>query len=303
MNERKPPTNVKIHEVTVDLGELSEAELRPAVKVGDFVDEASVLADVESDKATMELVSPAAGRVIEVAPQGRIARGVVAVRIEEIAEPLRVATLREATKVRRELEVRAAAEERARQAASTSRTVRGRPEITIRTVDVARDVDLARIDARIASLTDHAHAEAAVLLVRVARALAVAPMLELGTPMALGYVSVRGGVESRSCHSVSVDADDAQVAELTERGRPLDAVVVRFHDTVERSGHAFAHGPSSMKPLIMIVLCAPRVVPIVEPGGGMAPAMRAELSLKIGGREPVLVARLLGALAEQIATA
>lgn len=291
---RKPPLNVKIHDVTVDLGEsMSEAELRPKVSVGDFVEEEAMLGEVDSDKVTMDLVSPAAGRIIEVAREGKIARGAVAVRIEEIDDPLRVATLREAAKVRRELAQRAMTEQKERDLAARQKAHERTP--LVRTVEVGRDVDLTRIDARIASLGDLAHAEAAAHLVRVARALATAPDLGLGAPLRLGYVSVKRGVETSSRHSVSVDAEEAHVTELTEPGTPLDVVVVRFHDTVERSGFTAA----SAKLSSAIVICAPRLVPVREPSGAIGHAMRADVSLKLG-RQPALVARVLAALAEQL---
>ena len=163
------------------------------------------------------------------------------------------------------------------------------------TADVARDVDLAHLDARVASLSDLAHAEAAVHLVRVARALAVAPALALRAPPTLAYVSVRAGIETRWVCSVSVDADETGVVELGETPPVPDLVLVRFHDTVERSGFTAANAMLSKA----IVLCAPRLVPVMEPSGVVAHARRCELSLKLG-HGPGLVSRVLAALAEQL---
>ena len=111
---------VEVHDVIVELSEsTSEGQLLdPRIRVGDYVEQHQVLVEVDSDKVTIELVAPVAGRVMEIAPAGPIARGAVAVRIEAIADPLKVATLREATKVRRE--DLAAREKRAREAAAPS---------------------------------------------------------------------------------------------------------------------------------------------------------------------------------------
>lgn len=289
-------TKVEVHDVIAELGESeAEGELATAwVRVGDFVEQHQVLIEIDAGKVTLELVAPVAGRVLEVAPIGTIARGAVAARIEEIADPMKAATLREATKVRHELAAKKAAAAQAAAKKDAAKSAAASKSL-LRAADVARDIDLASLDARIASLSSLAHAEAAVHLVRVARALVVAPALALGAPPTLAYVSVRAGTETRWVCSVPLDADETGVLDLGETPPVPDLVLVRFHDTVERSGFTAANAAMSKA----IVLCAPRLVPVLEPSGAIGLAKRCELSVKLG-QAPGLVARVLGALAEQL---
>jgi hypothetical protein len=286
MSEKRP----KVFDVVVEYGEdVGAGEIVSTAAVGDFVEKHQVVAEVDTGKVTVELVAPVTGRVTEVAPRGEIGRGAVIVRVEEVADPLRAATLREATKVRRALAAEAAAKARAEAArAPVARALQ------IKLGEVMRQVDLGPIDARIASLGGLAHAEAAAHLVRVARALAVAPALHLPSPMRLAYVSVRAGVEARTVLSVALDHDEGDVTEVTDERLLVDAVVVRFHDTVERVGLPLVTNNG-----ISILLATPRLVPVRDARGAVTFAERAELSIKLT-REPGLCQRVLGALAEQL---
>lgn len=295
---------IEVHDVLVELGESTEEGelLGSRLEVGDIVEQNEVLAEVDLGKVTVELVAPVSGRVLEITPPGPATRGMVAVRIEEIADPHKRATLREGLKVRRDLLAKAAAQRAAAKDRAKSRAhvpahqTTDAKALTLRIGEVARDVHLAPIDARIAALTLVAGAEAATHALRVVRALAVAPELSPGQrPYGIAYLSVRAGVETRTILSVAIHDDEGDVKDITElEGAIVDAVVVRFHDTVQHVGLVMVSSSVDT-----IVISAPRVVPCLGPDGAVTHASRAEVSLKLG-RDPSLCQRVLAALAEQL---
>jgi hypothetical protein len=283
---------IEVHDVVVELGESSEGELlEPRFVVGDVVEKNQVLVEVDAGKVTIELVAPVSGRVLEIAPGGPVTRGAVVVRIEEIADPHKLATLREAAKVRRELSARAAAEKAVRTPVHRGPLVK---TLLVKIGEVARDVDVRPLDARIFALTRVTHAEGAAHAVRVARALAVAPDLVPTRPMGVAYVSVRAGIETRTHLSVAIHHDEGEVTALDHELDPIDAVIVRFHDTVTRVGL-----PMVTAGVTTILIGAPRIVPCLDAGGAVTFAPRAEVTLKLT-REPGLSQRVLAALAEQL---
>jgi pyruvate/2-oxoglutarate dehydrogenase complex dihydrolipoamide acyltransferase (E2) component len=289
--------DIEVHDVVVELGESSsEGELlEPRFVVGDVVEKNQVLVEVDAGKVTIELVAPVSGRVLEIARGGPVARGAVVVRIEEIADPHELATLREAAKVRRELEAQAVAA-RAAKTAARAPIHRGAlvKTLVVKIGEVARDVDVRPIDARIGALTKVRHAEAAAHAVRVARSLAVAPDLMPSRPMGIAYLSVRAGIETRTNLSVAIHHDEGEVTELDQDLDPIDAVIVRFHDTATRVGL-----PIVTASLNTILIGAPRVVPCLDAEGAVTLAPRAEVTLKLM-REPSLSQRVLAALVEQL---
>ncbi|MBN8612693.1 MAG: hypothetical protein J0L92_19010 [Deltaproteobacteria bacterium] len=283
---------IEVHDVVVELGESSEGELlEPRFVVGDVVEKNQVLVEVDAGKVTIELVAPVSGRVLEIAPGGPVTRGAVAVRIEEIADAHKLATLREAAKVRHELSARAAAEKPVRTPVHRGPLVK---TLLVKIGEVARDVDLRPLDTRIAALTRVTHAEGAAHAVRVARALAVAPDLVPSRPLGVAYVSVRAGIETRTNLSVAIHHDEGEVTELVQELDPIDAVIVRFRDTVTRVGL-----PIVTAGVTTVLIGAPRIVPCLDAGGAVTLAPRAEVTLKLA-REPGLSQRVLAALAEQL---
>src|SRR3546814_14437331 len=87
-----------------DIGEgIAEAEIvQWHVKVGDTVEEDQQLADMMTDKATVEMESPVAGKVVEVAGEvgDQIAIGSVLVVFEPSAEAAEAAAETEETRAR-----------------------------------------------------------------------------------------------------------------------------------------------------------------------------------------------------------
>lgn len=267
-----------VHKIAFNVGERSSGTALsiPKVRVGDIIEEGGLIAEIETEKVAYELVAPARGRVVELT-EGEFYLGSVVARLEELPPPKPVAS------------PPAVAAAASPPPAPIEHPRIERP-LVVSLGSVGRRVALEAVDARIASLGSLAHAEASAHAVRIARACASLPELMPADGLALAYLSVRGGIETRTVLRVAVHHDEHEV-EVLPHDAPVDVVVVRFHDALE---HAWFR-MSAWR----IVIGAPVAEPVLDPSGVITLAPRALLTIELP-QPPAIARRFLAAVTEQI---
>lgn len=290
-----------VHDVVISMAAPPRTvDVHPKVRVGQDVRAGELLAEADADKVVVELVAPADGRVIMIAPEGTSAHDAVLVRIESdeaiphddvdasaapaVPPSVEPGEPREPDEQARE--PRAGGVRRPRRRALGEHAKSSRDAITT--------IDPRPLAARVSALT--ARGESNAEPVELARALALAlrslPEITARPSLVVLHQDVHGEIEQRTTLRVTADGEVTDA----ETDAVPDAVVLQFRETVD---HAFVAPRASI--LAALVVGAPRE--IAEAGeGGLKLAPRVTLTLNLA-RPPGETAAVLSLLVRELTRA